>query len=102
MDPISDAAALQIAQAKVNELAYAAGDEFALLLDETREVEQGWVFFFNSVDFVRTGNYNHALAGNGPLLVLRNGSVVTLPSALPWEDVVRDMARRADGRAVQA
>ena len=101
MNTISRDAALQIAKAKVNELASAAGDDFALQLAETCEVEQGWVFFFNSADYVRTGNYIHALAGNGPLLVLRNGSVISLPSAVAWEDVVNKMARPAGERAVQ-
>ncbi|NVM75000.1 hypothetical protein FHW83_000780 [Duganella sp. SG902] len=99
MDTISRSAALQIAQAKVHELASAAGDDFALQPNHTREIEQGWVFFFNSAEYVRTGNYIHALAGNGPLLVLRNGNVVMLPSAVPWEGVVSEMARPAGGRA---
>lgn len=99
MDTISRSAALQIAQAKVHELASAAGDDFALQPNRTREIEQGWVFFFNSVDYVRTGNYIHALAGNGPLLVLRNGNVIMLPSAVPWEGVVSEMARPVGGRA---
>lgn len=99
MDTISRSAALQIAQAKVSELASAAGDDFALQSNHTREIEQGWVFFFNSADYVRTGNYIHALAGNGPLLVLRNGNVIMLPSAVPWEEVVNEMTRPAGGRA---
>jgi len=102
MDMISRAAAWQIAQAKVNELASAAGDDFALMPRETREVDQGWVFFFNSADYVRTGNYIHALAGNGPLLVLRDGDVVLLPSAVPWEDAISKMARLDVKRAAQA
>lgn len=102
MDVISRSAALQIAQAKINELASAAGDDFALMPNETREVDQGWVFFFNSADFVRTGNHLHALAGNGPLLVRRDGGVIALPSAVPWEEVVGKMARPTGRRAAQA
>jgi hypothetical protein len=102
MAMISRSAALQIAQAKVSELAAAAGDDFALMPNETREVDQGWVFFFNSADYVRTGNHLHALAGNGPLLVLRDGGVVALPSAVPWEEVVGKMARPTGRRAAQA
>src|SRR5436305_1325742 len=46
MTMISRSAALQLAQAKVNELASAAGDDFALMPNETREVDQvGGVFF---------------------------------------------------------
>lgn len=102
MAMISRSTALQIAQAKVNELASAAGDDFSIMPNETREVDQGWVFFFNSADYVRTGNYLHALAGNGPLLVLREGGVIVLPSAVPWEEVVAKMARPTGRRAAQA
>jgi hypothetical protein len=99
MDTISSDAAMQIARAKVHELATLAGDDFALLPEATREIEQGWVFFFNSMDYVRTGDHLHALAGNGPLLVLRNGGVITLPSAVPWEDAISRMPHKASSRA---
>lgn len=87
MDSISRHAAVAIATAKVHALGEAAGDDFALT-DDVREVEQGWVFFFNSADYVRTGDYLNALAGNGPLLVQRDGRVMILSSALPWEEVI--------------
>lgn len=102
MDTINHSVAQQIAQSKVDQLASAAGDDFVLLLQETREVEQGWVFFFNSADYLRTGNHLHALAGNGPLIVLRNGDVIATPTAVPWQDVVSKMPRPAGERAAQA
>ena len=81
--------AVMLARSRVNQLAQAVGDQFDLLLDQTREVEQGWVFFFNTADFVRTRNRMSALAGNGPILVTREGVLYQLPSAIPWEDAVR-------------
>jgi hypothetical protein len=56
MPKITEALALQLAQRRVNQLASAAGDEFKILLENTRSVEQGWVFFFNTSDVVLTGN----------------------------------------------
>jgi hypothetical protein len=47
----------------------------------------------NSADFVRTRNPMDSLAGNGPILVLRDGSVVHLPSAVPWEDALKHLKR---------
>ncbi|MDR0634744.1 MAG: YrhB family protein [Azoarcus sp.] len=76
---------------KIDQLARAAGDEFGILADFTREVEQGWVFFFNTADFVRTRNPVFALAGNGPILVTHEGDVFELPSAIPWEDAVKQI-----------
>jgi len=42
----------------------------------------GYVFFYNSIEFWRTRNFSASLAGNGPVLVLRDtGDVVILPSS---------------------
>jgi len=89
MSTISKTVALQIAQNKVNQLALAASDEFTILLEKTQNVEQGWVFFFNSSDFVQTGNPLSKLAGNGPILVSHSGEVHELPSSIPWEDALK-------------
>ena len=82
-------AAVSLAQERIDQLAQAAGDQFEILSDSTKDTEQGWVFFFNTADFVRTGNPSFALAGNGPILVTREGVVYELPSAIPWEDAVK-------------
>lgn len=86
MSPINDSSALKLAEAKVRELGAACGDEFEILCDETQEIEQGWVFFYNSADYVRTRNPLTALAGNGPLLVLRDGRIAVLPTSVPWQE----------------
>lgn len=83
--------ALALARERIDQLAQAVGDEFEILSDTTREIEQGWVFFFNTADYVRTRNPTAALAGNGPLLVTREGVIHELPSAIPWEDAVRQL-----------
>lgn len=49
------------------------------------QVEEGWVFFFDSSEFVRTKNPLSALAGNGPLFVTNEGEVHQLSSAVPWQ-----------------
>lgn len=83
--------ALALARERIDQLALAVGDEFEILSDSTREIEQGWVFFFNTADYVRTRNPTAALAGNGPLLVTREGVIHELPSAIPWEVAVRQL-----------
>jgi hypothetical protein len=87
---INRESAITLARQRVDELARAAGEEFEILLDSTKETKQGWVFFFNTADFVRTQSTGSALAGNGPILVTREGAIHELPSAIPWEDAVRD------------
>jgi hypothetical protein len=99
METLNCAAALKIARAKVDELGRMAGDVFDIVTTETKEVEQGWLFFYNSADFVRTRDPVFALAGNGPLLVLQDGQVVTLPTAVPWQEAIGQLSDfRADGR----
>ena len=88
MPKITEAMAFQLAQARVNQLAQAAGDEFLIRVEKTQNVGQGWVFFFNTSDFVKTGNPVSRLAGNGPIFVTNNGLVHDLPSSLPWEDAL--------------
>jgi Immunity protein 35 len=77
-----------LARTRVNELARAANDRFELLEDQTRPVDAGWLFFFNSADFIRTRDPIDALAGNGPILVFKDGRVVQLSSALPIDQAL--------------
>lgn len=83
--------AKSLACQRVNWLAQKAGDEFEILLDLTKEVKQGWLFFFNTADFVKTKNSMHALAGNGPILVTHQGEIYQLPSAIPWENYLEEI-----------
>jgi hypothetical protein len=99
MDSLNYRDALRLAQAKIDELASVEGEQFALLAEEVRELEQGWVFFYNTADYLRTGDSMQALAGNGPILILRNGQITLLPSATSWQDEVRKMPQPASGWA---
>lgn len=78
-----------LAHKRVEDLAQAAGDEFEILRELTVEVQQGWIFFYNTADFVRTNNFSSSLAGNGPVLVTHAGVVHELPSGIPWEEAVQ-------------
>lgn len=91
MPTLNRDSASTLARERIDRLAQAVGEEFEILWDATREIEQGWVFFFNTADYVRTRNPTAALAGNGPLLITREGVIHELPSAIPWEDAVRQV-----------
>jgi hypothetical protein len=64
-------------------------DEFVVIDDLTKEVEEGWVFFYDSKEFVETGNPSSTLAGNGPILVRRNGEIQILPSNASWQVILK-------------
>jgi len=83
--------AISLARERIEQLAQAMGDQLEILSGSTKEIEQGWVFFFNTTDFVRTRDPASALAGNGPIFVTREGVVHDLPSAIPWEEAVRQV-----------
>ncbi|MGE0469705.1 MAG: YrhB domain-containing protein [Nitrospira sp.] len=91
MSQIDEAQAFQLAQARINQLAVASNDRFVIISDYTEEINEGWVFFYNSEDFVRSGNLSDALAGNGPILVTRQGVIYELPAAIPWQKAVEEL-----------
>ena len=90
--------ATELAREKIDQLALIAGDQFELLPNETKEIEQGWIFFFNSVDFVRTRDPMYALAGNAPIFITRGGVVHELTSANPWENEVKRILKKLQNR----
>lgn len=41
--------------------------------------EAGWVFYYNSMKFIETGDFHQMLGGNGPVVVLHAGEVLIVP-----------------------
>jgi hypothetical protein len=76
-----------IAEKTVRAIADAADGEFGIVANET--IDEGWLFFYNTKDFIETGNWRSALAGNGPIFVDRSGVAKTLPSAVSWQVAIR-------------
>jgi hypothetical protein len=42
---------------------------FVIMLEETIETNDYWVFFYNSSKFLETGNFSYSLIGNAPFIV---------------------------------
>ncbi len=61
----------------------------ALIPSCTIEKPYGWVFSYNSREYVETGNILSALCGQGPVLVLATGEIVEFGSALPGNEQIR-------------
>lgn len=60
--------------------------ELALLSNSTIERNFGWVFFYDSKEHARTGEFQYMLAGNAPFIVMKSdGSVEVTGTALPVE-----------------
>ncbi len=62
-----------------------AGKGLRLLDKETHEAGGGWIFFYDSEEFLESGKVSHALAGNAPFLVLREDEVIITGTARPLE-----------------
>ena len=88
MSKISKIDAFDIAQKKVQELEKASGDQFEILQNKVICAERGWIFFYNTSEFILTGNPIDSLAGNAPLFVMHSGDILQLSTATPWELVV--------------
>lgn len=71
--------------------------ELAVLEDETLEYEFGWVFFYNSEAYVRSGDFRDALVGNAPIIVDRSsGELLETGTAEPIEVYVEAFRRFGD------
>jgi hypothetical protein len=65
-----------------------------VIVDATVEEPFGWVFFYETDEPLEKGGISAALAGNAPLLVLREtGDVIVLGTAHPLEDYLRPYRR---------
>jgi len=81
--------ARQKVMARMPELGRDIDGGVALMTDRTITKPYGWIFFFNSVRYLETGQILDSLAGNGPIAVLSSsGEVVDLGTALPSKEEI--------------
>lgn len=73
--------ARQLAEEWLNRAEMGASVPLTIVRGESRSF--GWVFWYQSLAHLRSGNPIDMLAGNGPLIVLPDGSLHTLPSHAP-------------------
>ena len=83
-------------------IAQQCGDELVLMA-RPFETPATLAFTYQTSEFVATGDFTHALAGNGPILVSKmTGSIEVAGTALPVEDYIQEFeaknARSAQGR----
>ena len=92
--------ARQLVQSQLDSRAPEMGCEAVIIDSATLERSFGWVFFYQSKQYV-LGDHSWALAGNAPLIVNRHtGQIVATGTAHPVEDyVARYEASLASGGA---
>ena len=65
--------------------------ELAIIDDETIEKEYGWVFFYQTKEYLKTGNIIDALVGNAPYIVNKyTGELIETGTADPIEQYIAE------------
>ena len=91
---IDRASAKSLALKHVQEL-YGAEPEIAVVEGEPVETVHAWIFFYNAKRYLETGEFSHALAGNGPILVNKSTSAIEMfGTAVPFEILFADYDAR--------
>jgi len=50
--------------------------ELAIFPDSLRQIAEGWVFSYQSLKFIETGDVWHSLVGHGPVVILDDGRIL--------------------------
>jgi hypothetical protein len=97
---LSRGQAKQLAQTFLDSQSGDAGCQVAILDSATLERAFGWVFFYQSREYLESGNPSHLLAGNAPLIVSRaTGDLVVTGTAEPIENYIARLEETAAGAA---
>jgi len=63
--------------------------KYHLVITSELEFEFGWVFYYNTKEFLDTGDFHHALGGNLPLIFDRiDGELYCVPAAHSIKSVI--------------
>jgi hypothetical protein len=85
--PIDLARAKAIAELSLEEIVPARVT--GLVMDEhTRELDFGWVFFYQAREYLETGDTEKMMVGNAPLIVDRTGRAFVTGTALSIEQYI--------------
>src|SRR5882757_5970607 len=61
---------------------------YVVVEESTIEKPFGWIFFYQSKEFLETGIFMHRLAGNGPVFVNRMTAEIDFFGSIPPLDVI--------------
>ena len=83
-----------VALNKLKEIETKSNIKVALLEADSISFEYGWVFFYQSEEFVRTGDESKLVGGNAPILVDKfNNIVLHTGTSKPTENYIEIYCR---------
>ena len=97
--PISSKMEIEYALLSVTE--YMLDEEIAFMLDKTIVKPYGFVFFYDSKDFIETQDSKYALHDNGPILVTHNGDIIQFPKDVQVEESLAAFERKLRSKALR-
>lgn len=68
--------------------------EMDWVITSTARISRTWCVFYNDRRYVETGDFHHALAGNGPIMVSDDGEIAVAGTGLPTEHFVAEFESR--------
>lgn len=83
--------AIQKVESYLVDLSKRGNCSLALMLKETLEFEFGWVFFYQSKEYIETGDIMEMVGGNAPLIINKNNGELTVTgTAYPVEYYIEE------------
>ena len=80
-----------VAQVELDSLERRCGSPLAFRMESTIEKPRGWAFFYNTVRFIETGEARYRLAGNGPIVVRKDGGSAIAHGPMRIEEVLASL-----------
>jgi hypothetical protein len=83
---MNESEARKIAIAYLDSMTRRSGCEIAIIDGATIEKSYGWIFFYDSKQYLESGNFSDRLVGNAPIVVARaDGGIHETGTARPLE-----------------
>ena len=73
---ITPSQAREMAEAFIKENIIIKNDEYVIVDSDIYELEDGWLFPYQSAKYIKTGEHGFSLVGNGPIFVAKTGDLV--------------------------
>lgn len=58
------------------EKAAQVGEPLSMLSEVTQRLSRGWAFYYQSSEYIQTGDFTRLLVGHGPVVICDDGQIV--------------------------